>query len=88
MRAPSFLFWPLIPIARNAEHRCLRRANPVAAGAQNCTIRAIICVDLLKNCVCLTATYVFGGKILRYRNLVCGRRAARMGRILRLRKDP
>ena len=28
-----FLFWPLIPIARHAEHRCLRRANPVTAGA-------------------------------------------------------
>lgn len=57
-------------------------------GAKNCTIRALICVDLLKNRVCLMVVHVSSGKILQYRNLVCGRRAARTGRILRLRKDP
>lgn len=31
-----------------------------------------MCVDLLKNCLCLVATYSSSGKILGYRNLVCG----------------
>ena len=32
----------------------------------------MICVDLLKNCLCLVATYSSSGKMLKYRNLVCG----------------
>lgn len=32
----------------------------------------MICVDLLKNCLCFVVTYSSSGKMLRYRNLVCG----------------